>query len=207
MRFVDGLLRQLTVANQLTFLRLLAVPAVPLALLSGSPRFALGIFLVAGVTDALDGLAARRLGQQTPLGAVLDPIADKLIILVTYVALSIPGRPAAFPSFELTDHLPAWLTLLVVLRDLLIVIVCVALYLAHQMRRFPPSRLGKATTALELATASVFLVANGWPGIVPGEVLQALTVTTAVLVVGSGVHYSLATSRDLGRLDGPEDRD
>ena len=191
----DRLLRQLTLANQLTLLRLVAVPALALALLSGRPGLALGIYVGAAITDRLDGIAARRLGQQTTLGVFLDPAADKAMMLTTYVILALPNGPRPFPEFFLEHHVPAWLTVLVVARDLLIVVVSAALYMAYSVRSFQPRRLGKWATASEMCVGGVFLAANVWAW-VPDIVLDLGCIVVLVLLVASGFNY-LFTIRQL----------
>jgi cardiolipin synthase (CMP-forming) len=199
----DTFLHQLTLANQLTFLRLAAVPMLAFTLLGGHAGWALGIYLLAAVTDRLDGIAARRLGQQTALGAILDPAADKLMMLVTYITLAIPNQPRVFPEFSLQFHVPAWLALLVAARDVVIVTVALSMYLAYGESRFPPLRLGKWTTGFEMATGGLVLLANVWPG-VPGPLLAFAMVSTGLLLVASGVAYLLRTSRSQrGRGPGP----
>lgn len=200
MRALDPILRQLTVANQLTLLRLAAIPAFALFLLEGERGIALAIFIGAAITDRLDGIAARRLGQLTPLGAFLDPAADKLMMLVTYVLLALPDHPRTFPGFQLAHHIPAWLTLLVVLRDVLIVVVALGLYLAHHQTRFNPTRLGKWNTGWEMVNAGVFLLANVWDR-VPEWLLEFGVWSTATMLVASGVSYLLLTGRRMRQPD------
>ena len=100
--------RILTVPNQLTFLRLAFLPFFIIAIKYDDHRVALAIFLVAGLTDGLDGLLARELNQRTPLGAYLDPIADKLLLSSSYFVLALKGRIAW------------WLAILVLGRDVLL---------------------------------------------------------------------------------------
>ena len=95
----------LTLANQLTILRIMLIPAFVLLLVYGYLGWSLLVFMFAGITDALDGLIARRAGQRTSLGAWLDPMADKLLLVTTFIVLTLPGIP-------LTNHLPLWLTVL-----------------------------------------------------------------------------------------------
>jgi cardiolipin synthase len=199
MRLPDRVLRQLTLANQLTLLRLAAIPLFALTLLSGANALALAIFVGAALTDLLDGLAARRLGQQTALGRVLDPTADKLMMLVTYVILSMPDAPRPFPDFHLDAHVPAWLTLLVVARDVLIGLMAVGLYFAYRLREFPPSRLGKWTTGVAMGLAGVYLIANAWP-VVPSELLVFGHGLLTVLLVASGVTYLVRIRRLLREM-------
>src|SRR5580765_8634049 len=105
----------LTAANQLTLLRLLLVPVFAICMIYGLPGWALVTFGVAAVTDALDGLIARRTGQLTTLGAWLDPMADKLLLVSTFVMLTLPG-------LNLVNRFPIWLTVLVISRDIAIVL-------------------------------------------------------------------------------------
>ncbi len=195
----DPILRQLTLANQLTLLRLFAVPAVALSLLEGEPGLAFGLFVGAAITDRLDGIAARRLGQSTQLGMFLDPAADKLMMLVTYLILALPDHPRSFPLFELRWHVPAWLTLLIVLRDVLIVVTALALYLSHGLRKFPPSWLGKWATGSAMVCAAIFLLGNVWYGLSDGWLLAGIWWVTA-FTVASGIDYLVRIRRMMQSL-------
>ena len=146
-------MRILTVANQLTFLRILAIPAFVLLLIYGYLGWALLVFVGASLTDALDGLIARRANQRTSLGAWLDPMADKLLLVTTFVVLTVPG-------VEVTNHIPVWLTILLISRDVVIVGVVAIVNLAVGPRTFRPSFLGKAATATYLVVSVVFLYFN-----------------------------------------------
>jgi cardiolipin synthase len=143
----------LTLANQLTILRVVMVPAFVLLVVYGRLGAALAVFLVAGLTDALDGLIARRAGQRTSLGAWLDPMADKLLLVTTFVVLTLPGIP-------LTNHLPMWLTVLVISRDVVIVGFVAVVNLAVGPRTFRPSLLGKTATAAFIVTAVIVMYFN-----------------------------------------------
>ena len=146
-------MKNLTLANQLTILRIALIPAFVLLVVYGYLGAALLVFGVAGLTDALDGLIARRAGQRTSLGAWLDPMADKLLLVTTFVVLTLPGIP-------LTNHLPLWLTVLVISRDVVIVGVVAIINLAVGPRTFRPSFLGKATTAAFIVTSVVVMFFN-----------------------------------------------
>ena len=146
-------MRNLTVANQLTILRIVLVPFFVLLVVYGRLGAALLVFMTAGATDALDGLIARRAGQRTSLGAWLDPMADKLLLLTTFIVLTLPG-------ISLTNHLPLWLTILVISRDIVIVGVVAVVNLAVGPRTFKPSFLGKATTAVFIVTSVVIMYFN-----------------------------------------------
>lgn len=146
-------MRNLTYANQLTILRIVLIPAFVLLVVYGRLGAALLVFVTAGATDALDGLIARRTGQRTSLGAWLDPMADKLLLVTTFIVLTLPG-------IELTNHLPLWLTVVVISRDIVIVGVVAIVNLAIGPRTFRPSRLGKATTAAFILTSVVIMYFN-----------------------------------------------
>jgi len=143
----------LTAANQLTLLRLVLVPIFVLCMLYSWPGWALTVFAIAGLTDALDGLIARRTGQLTTLGAWLDPMADKLLLVSTFVMLTLPG-------LNLVNRFPIWLTVLVISRDIAIVLTVAVVNLAVARRTFRPSMLGKAATVIYVFTCGLTLIAN-----------------------------------------------
>ena len=176
----------LTLANQLTLARLLLVPALVLLVIYGHNGWALITFVVAGITDALDGLAARRAGQRTSLGALLDPMADKLLLVSTFVVLTLPG-------LDLANRLPIWLTVLVISRDVVIVLTVAVVNLAVERFTFQPSTLGKIATFVYILTGSVTLYFNylGRPSVfVDVTVYAALGVTLL-----SGFHYIVHAAR------------
>lgn len=146
-------MRNLTIANQLTLLRIILIPAFVLLVVYGQLGAALIVFIVAGVTDALDGLIARLAGQGTSLGAWLDPMADKLLLVSTFIVLTVPTVP-------LTNHLPLWLTVSVISRDIVIVGVVAIVNLAVGPRTFRPTLLGKAATAAFILTNVVVMYFN-----------------------------------------------
>ena len=143
----------LTVANQLTILRIMLVPAFVLLVVYGYLGWSLVAFLVAGITDGLDGLIARRAGQRTSLGAWLAPMADKLLLVTTFIVLTLPGIP-------LTNHLPLWLTIIVISRDIVIVAVVAIISFAIGPRTFQPSVWGKLATATYIVTSVVVMYYN-----------------------------------------------
>jgi cardiolipin synthase (CMP-forming) len=143
----------LTLANQLTILRIMLIPVFVLFVVYGYLGSALLTFAVAGVTDALDGYLARHAGQRTSLGAWLDPMADKLLLVTTFVVLTLPGIP-------LTNHLPLWLTVLLISRDIVIVGVVAIVNLAVGPRTFRPSVWGKMATATFIMTSVVVMFFN-----------------------------------------------
>jgi cardiolipin synthase len=145
--------RNLTIANQLTILRIVLIPAFVLLVVYGELGAALLVFMTAGATDALDGLIARRADQRTSLGAWLDPMADKLLLVTTFIVLTLPDIP-------LTNHLPLWLTVIVISRDVVIVGVAAVVNLAVGPRTFRPSIWGKLTTASFILTSVAVMYFN-----------------------------------------------
>ena len=111
------------------------------------------MFVTAGITDGLDGLIARRSGQKTTLGAWLDPMADKLLLVTTFVVLTWPG-------LGLANRFPIWLTVCIISRDVVIVLTVVIVNLAIGRRTFRPSIFGKIATATYMVTAVVAMVFN-----------------------------------------------
>ena len=175
----------LTAPNQLTLFRLLLVPCLVILVLYGFNGLALVVFIVAGVTDALDGLMARRMGQRTTLGAWLDPMADKLLLVSTFIVLTMP--------LGLPNQLPLWFTVLVISRDVCIVLTVAIVNLAVERRVFYPSILGKIATVLYVVTGAVTLFFNF---LEQESVLVDLVVYMAVVfTVASGLHYIVHAAR------------
>ncbi len=143
----------LTAANQLTILRMLLIPAFVILLLYGYRGWALVTFFAAGITDLFDGLIARWSGQKTTLGAWLDPMADKLLLVTMFVMLTLPDIGSA-------NRLPLWFTVLVISRDIAIVATVAVVNLAVGPRTFRPSIYGKIATALYIVTGVVTLYFN-----------------------------------------------
>ena len=189
----------LTLANQLTFLRLVAVPFFIIAVLQARFGLAFGIFLAAGITDLFDGLVARVFQQRTALGAFLDPAADKLLLTSAFVLLT--NYPNLFQSIPMTNRIPIGLTILMISRDVLIVAIALMLNLAYGQTRFRPSLWGKITTGSELVTAGLVLLCNHFKWRHP--IVSVAVVTTLVLILVSGFHYLWRTIRQV-REKGPD---
>ena len=170
----------ITPANQLTLLRMLLIPAFVILVVYGHLGWALIIFAVAGITDALDGLIARRSGQKTNLGAWLDPMADKLLLVSTFIVLTMPG-------LGLTNRLPIWLTVLIISRDVGIVLTVAIVNLAVGRKTFRPSVYGKAATAVYILTAVVAMYFNyrGYHSLL----FDLLVYASLALTLVSGLHY------------------
>ena len=183
----------LTVANQLTLLRMGLAPLLVVLVLDGRTGWALGVFVVAALTDLLDGLFARWGGQQTTLGAMLDPVADKVLLTSVFIALTWGGG--------LATRIPAWLTVVILSRDAIIIMSVAVVNFTVGRRIFYPSLLGKLTTAAQLVTAGVALLANV-TGAGAGA-LGPLCAVTLVLTVASALHYVyVASTRGPGQAPG-----
>ena len=146
-------MRNLNLANLLTAVRLLLAPLAVRAILAQRFRVALALFFVAAITDGLDGLAARRLNIRTRLGAYLDPIADKLLLSASFLALGVSGAA------------PWWLVILIFGRDFLILAMAAGALLFTPCREFPPSVWGKISTGFQILAAVVTLADGAVPGL------------------------------------------
>lgn len=179
----------LTVANQLTLLRMALTPALVVLVLYGKFVWALVVFVVAGITDLLDGLIARLGHQKTTLGAFIDPIADKLLLSSSFAVLTwAPGLHVGIPS---------WLTVTTLSRDAIIVIAVAAINLTHGTRVFSPSWLGKASTVMQIVTAGLVLLLNALTAEFPA--VEYVFQLSFGLTVASAVHYAWLTSADSRR--------
>jgi cardiolipin synthase len=163
-----------TIANQLTLLRMLLIPAFVLLVVYGRFGWALVVFIVAGVTDALDGIIARMPGQKSELGAWLDPVADKLLLV---------------------NRIPIWLTVIVISRDIGIVLTVAVVNLASGPRTFRPSQLGKAATAWFIITCVVVMFYN-WLG-VRSRVVDIFVWSSLAITIASGVDYVWRVGRSI----------
>jgi len=140
---------------------------------------------VAGATDGLDGWLARRFDWRSRLGALLDPIADKPLVVLGYLAFGLRGV------------VPWWLVSLVLARDAIIVLVAISAALWKKIRDFPPSRWGKLCTIVQISAAGLLLAAKAWPASpLTWLVLPAIWLT-GVGTVWSGIHYAWSTFQRL----------
>lgn len=142
----------LTIPNALTLLRLLLVPVFVIASLRGAFMLAFVSFVTAGITDIVDGYIARKLNQQSRLGAFLDPAADKMMMASGYILYTVLDRAEVL--------LPGSLTFAVFSRDVVIVVFAYLLYTRIRIQRFPPSWQGKASTVCQVVALSVTIAAN-----------------------------------------------
>jgi cardiolipin synthase len=158
------------------------IPIFACFLYYGYDILALVSFLIAGISDGIDGLIARKYNQQSELGTVLDPIADKLLMTVAFIILSMPN------FLHPVKHLPVpfWVAAAVIGRDVLILTVAISIFIITGFRKFKPSFLGKLSTAVQVSAVSLVLLAN-----VSGYSFYLPTVYFLVvfLAVVSGFHY------------------
>jgi cardiolipin synthase (CMP-forming) len=178
----------LTPANQLTLLRMLLIPLFVILQVYGYLGWALAVFVAAGITDALDGLIARWSGQKTTVGAWLDPMADKLLLVTTFIVLTLPwlGHTNAFP---------VWLTVLIISRDIGIVLTVAIVNLAVGRRTFRPTIFGKIATATYIVTAVAAMFFN-YLGYHSALVDVGIFASLAITLV-SGFHYIWHAARIL----------
>src|SRR5215470_11322185 len=170
----------LTTANQLTILRIVFVPLFIILLAYREIGWALGTFVAAGITDVLDGVIARRFRQKTSIGAVLDPLADKLLMTSSILIFSLP-------QMEFINVIPRWLMILIIFRDVFILLVSLVVVLMVGWRVFTPSPYGKASTVMQVLTVFAVLYVN-WRHLVVQE-LNIAFFMTGLMTAFSGLHY------------------
>jgi cardiolipin synthase len=182
----ERLNRYRTAPNLLSLLRICLAPFLVSTILSDQYALSFGLFVVAGLTDALDGLLARLLKQRSLLGQYLDPVADKLLLSTLFLVLTYK------------ELIPARVTALVLGRDVGILMVAAILYAAAGRREFRPSILGKGNTLAQVAAVAAVLLhqitAAPW-------VSQCRTIAlgaTMALTVASGLHYAWVAARRAG---------
>ncbi len=174
------MLRQLRATpNQLTLLRLIFIPFIAMMVLDGRFAAALGLFVVAGISDGLDGYLARRLDQHTRLGLYLDPIADKLLLSTMFVVLAAVHR------------VPWKITILVFSRDLGILIVSMLLFFTMSIRDFKPSFWGKANTVAQIATVLLVFLDAVTNSLWITDLKVVGYWTTFALTLISWIHYTV----------------
>ncbi len=177
--------------NLLTMFRMVLIPVFVSLLFYQKFGWALGVFMLAGATDGLDGLFARRFDQKTQLGTILDPIADKLLLVSSFIVLSMPSispqpLPRHFP-------VPFWVTAAVISRDIFIIVGAAAINIVTGFKRFRPSWLGKVNTAIQILAIAAILIAASMPPV--RGYLPTVYTTVFAFAIFSGVHYVYFASR------------
>lgn len=188
--------RIITIPNLLTVIRMALVPVFVSALYYQRFGWALAIFVLAGLTDSFDGLLARRFNQGSQLGQILDPIADKLLLVTAFVVLSMPS--VMTPSALVQPHprhlpVPFWVTAAVISRDVFIVVGAAAINIVTGFRGFRPSLLGKTNTVVQIGAVVLILVAASFPPL-RGYLPTVYTTVFACALI-SGVHYVFWVSK------------
>jgi cardiolipin synthase (CMP-forming) len=184
--------RIVTVPNLLTVFRMVLIPVFVSLLFYQRFVLALAVFISAGVTDGLDGLLARRFNQKSQLGTILDPIADKLMLVTAFVVLSMRS---VFPQ-PLPSHLPVpfWVTVAVISRDVFILVGAAAINIVTGFRGFRPSMLGKINTFVQILSIGAIIFAASVP-YGTGYYLPTIYTTVFGLAVLSGAHYVFFASK------------
>ncbi len=175
----------MSIPNLITLARILLVPVVVWAIASNQMLIAFLLFAAAGVSDAVDGFLAKRFGMASELGAYLDPLADKVLVVAIYVSLGI------------TDRLEPWLVILVVSRDLLIVGGVLFSWLIDKPVSVKPHPVSKLNTAAQLLLVGLVLGAHGF-GFNAGWALKALMAAVTILTLASVAVYLREWVRHMG---------
>ena len=187
----------LTLANQLTIARMIMIPLLITLVLSNLHGWGFWVFVLAGITDALDGIIARRMKQKSNLGAILDPMADKLLMTACFILLAVPDHPRPFPEFEVRNHIPIFLTIVTISRDVFIVMIALVIHLASGVTRFAPTLLGKLTTFSQVMLIGTVLLCNYLGREAPILILGLSWATLATTLL-SGFHYIYHVTRMAG---------
>lgn len=168
----------LTLPNFLTLLRIIAIPVFLIFLADGNHAAAFMLFLAAAVTDTVDGAVARLTDSHSDLGAVLDPMADKLLLLSSFIVLGYAGAIAS------------WLVVLVVVRDVIVVLGYGAVFVVdHEWMEVAPSRLGKLSTFFQLCTVGFALLGLARPALPLATLNEIMQGVAAAVTAASGVQY------------------
>ena len=186
----------ITLPNVLTVVRMALIPVFVGALYYQRFGWALVVFVAAGLTDGLDGLIARRLNQYSQLGQILDPIADKLLLVTSFITLSMPSIMA--PTALVQPHprhlpVPFWVTAAVISRDVFIIVGAATINVVTGFRGFRPSQLGKANTVVQITAIVLVLVAASFPPL--RGYLPTVYTTVFSFALISGAHYVFWVSK------------
>lgn len=169
----------MTIPNLITVARLLMVPLIVVMIGAGQWAGAFALFVLAGVSDAVDGFIARRFGMQSQLGAYLDPLADKALLVSIYVALAIHGV------------LPPWVAIVVVSRDIMIISAMVLSMLLERPMEVRPLVVSKLNTGAQIGLAALLLGANAFGGAPDMLVQLGLLVTVGLTLCSAGAYLVL----------------
>ena len=178
----------MTIPNLITALRIILAPVFVIYLINDRLNAALVVFLICMISDGIDGMVARLFNQKSRLGAYLDPLADKTLLVTAFVLLAVRG------------YLPSWLTVAAIARDVMILLGVLVFHLNRLEIKIRPSALSKINTCFQFITLSMVLL-KGFV-LLPSMVYDALYYITAALTVGSGLHYMYYGLRAMGEGTG-----
>src|SRR3954468_8513668 len=183
--------RIVTVPNLLTILRMVLIPVFVSLLFYEKFAAALLVFVLAGITDGLDGLLARRFEQKSQLGTILAPIAGKLLLVTSFIVLSLPQiAPQPIPRHF---PVPFWVTAAVISRDVFIVVGAAAINIVTGFKKFRPSWLGKINTTVQILAIVLILIAASYPPL--SGYLPTVYTTVFAFSLFSGIHYIFFASK------------
>ena len=174
--------RALTVADQITILRLIFIPLFAILEIEGKYEWALAVLAVAIISDSLDGMLARYLHQESSVGVALDPIADKFLMATAFLLLAFRGA------------LPWWITIVVLSRDAGLIITALLITLIAGYRPFRPSLLGKVSTFFQMATIFVAVYSQAHASFATYTVVRLAIYLTLGFTIASSVHYLITQS-------------
>ena len=178
----------MNIPNLITLVRLVSVPVIIWVILQDHIAYAFGLFILAGVSDAIDGPLARRFGTVSELGTILDPIADKALLVSIYITLGIQGG------------MPSWIVITVVSRDVLIVGGILLAYLLDKPIKIEPLQVSKINTASQIALAAMILFNLGFSGkaqLIDTWAIDAMVILVAATTVLSGTLYAVTWIRTM----------
>jgi cardiolipin synthase (CMP-forming) len=178
----------MTIPNLITAFRIILVPVFVIYLINDRLNSALVIFLICMISDGIDGMVARLFNQKSRLGAYLDPLADKTLLVTAFVLLGMRG------------YLPSWLTVTAIARDVMILLGVMVFHLNRLELRIRPSAVSKINTCFQFITLSVVLLKGCV--LMPSAIYDALYYITAALTIISGLHYLLYGLRAMGEGTG-----
>jgi len=179
--------RILTPANQITILRLAIIPFFAILVVDQKYRGALAVLTIAALSDVIDGIVARLLRQESPLGVALDPIADKLLMTTAFLTLAF------------REALPWWLTIMVISRDVAIIITALLISLVAGYRPFHPTALGKASTVVQVLTVFAAVSFQAHVPFVLRGLVRTFVYLAAALTLASGIHYGVVVRNRYGQ--------
>jgi len=180
----------LSVPNLITVMRIMLVPVIVWLILANQMMLAFILFLVAGVSDGVDGFIAKRFNQETELGAYLDPLADKALLVSIYVALGV------------LEHLPSWLVILVVSRDVLIIGAVMLSWIMDRPVKMAPVMTSKVNTTAQILLV-VFVLADLAFDLHLAKLHELGVWAVAVFTISSGAIYLMGWLREMAHIDEP----